>query len=260
MTEADPSPEASTDRGFRRGLPVRLVAAGARLGVTAILVALALYLVRDRWYPGFHFGIDGGRQGLGLVAMVDLVLGPLLTAVVFNPFKARRLIALDLVVLAFVQLAAFALGLGVVHRQRPASINFHDGVFYSMPAASLRSQPDALASLATGRRTLVYVAPPATDDERHRAAARRQAGLLAHEDPMFFRPFAPHWPEVEASALRPEHSKDAALRRELPGFLDQHGGQAGDWRFFRYQGGYGSCIIAFTAAGVPVDAIACEAA
>ena len=256
-----PVPPASL---LRRSLPYRAKAAGIHLGLSGLVFGVALYLILVEWYPGFHFGVDGGWQGVRIMAAVDLVLGPALTLIVFNPFKARRLIAFDLTCIGLAQAAALTWGFYAVHGQRPVSLNFHEGLFYSMPARSLDAEeatPELLARLSDRRPALIYVAPAVDAQERRHAAERASGKFMAHEDPFFFRPLAPHWSEVQEAAINPGRAadKDRLFSRDLPGFLARQGGQASDYRFFRYQGGYGSCILAFSAAGQVIDALGCEA-
>jgi hypothetical protein len=233
----------------RSAFGTRLRAAAIHLVLSALVLAAASYPVALLWYPGFHFGMDGGWQGMRLLASVFVVLGPLLTLVIFNPGKARHLIAFDLCCIGLAQLAALGWGLYTVHGQRPVSLNFHEGVVYSMPARSLRGQPDGPALLlrASARvPALVYVAGP-----------QRGRRGLAHEDAAMFEPLAPRWAEVAAWARTASQLVEPQFVSELPALLARHGGAAHDYRFFRYQAGYGSCFIAFTQDGEPVDALAC---
>jgi hypothetical protein len=256
MTESLISPARATG-ALRRTLPARARAAGIHLGISTVIFLVTLYLILVHWYPGFHFGVDGGLQGVRIMAAVDLVLGPTLTLIIFNPLKARRLIVFDLCCIGAAQFAALVWGFYAIYGQRPVSLNFYDGVFYSMPARSVRASPEAAAMLATlsQRPALIYVAMPANDSERRREAERATRRLLAHEDGFFFRALAPHWAEIQATAADP--AKDPLLQQDLRAFLAQRGGQLADYFFFRYQGGYGSCILAFTQAGEPVDALGC---
>lgn len=250
--------------GLRAGLPRRLRAVGIHLAISAVLFGAALYLILAHWYPGFHFLVDGGWQGVRIMIAVDFVLGPLLTLIVFNPFKARRLIVLDLSCIGIAQFSALVWGFYAVHSQRPVAVSFHDGTFYSVTAAPLKiekTDPASVEALSDRRPALVYVAPPANDDEETRAAMQEiVGGVMPHEDPFFFRGFDEHWPEVSAQARdASEHGQqDAAFAAALPAFLADAGEPATAFRFFPYEGRYGSCTLAFTPAGALVEALGCE--
>lgn len=249
------------DNPLRRSLPLRLRAAGIHFGLSLAIFAVALYLILVRWYPGFHFGVDGGWQGVRIMAAVDLVLGPLLTLVVFNPFKGKKLIVFDLACIGTAQMVALAWGFHAIHGQRPVSLNFHEGVFYSMPARSLALTPEGpgvLARISPVSPALVVVVPPANPEEQRRYARRAELQLMAHEDAAFFRPLRDHWVEVQAAALTPAEVSDPLFHAELADFVARRGGASSDYRFFRYQGGYGSCLVALTAAGELAGALACE--
>ena len=260
----DAASNVSSVSRLRAGLPLRLRAVGVHFGISGVLFAAALYLILARWYPGFHFWVDGGWQGVRIMAAVDFILGPILTLVIFNPFKARRLIAFDLVCIGLVQLGALGWGFYAIHSQRPVAVSFHDGGFYSVTAEPLRieeTDPASLATLSDRAPALVYVAPPATADEEARAAMQEMLGVVAaHEDPLFFRRFADHWPEVRERAQNPaQRAEDGtAFARDLPKFLARHGGQSGDYTFFPYFGRYGTCTLALTGDGEPVGALGCQ--
>lgn len=249
-----------TVASLRQSLPRRLKAAGIHFSLSLAVFAVALYLILVEWYPGFHFGVDGGWQGVRIMAAVDLVLGPFLTLVIFNPFKERRLIVFDLSCIALVQVGALIWGFYAISGQRPVSLNYFEGVFYSVPAKSLRSMEgsrELIDRLSQTTPRLIYVAQPANPAEVDRARQRGQLKLLAHEDSFFFRSLAEHWDEVQAAAVNPAELQDEQFRQGHADFVAKRGGQPADYRFLRYQGGYGSCLLAFTARGELLDAIGC---
>lgn len=256
------NPAAS--KPLRAAFRPRLRAAGIHFSLSLVIFAAALYLILVHWYPGFHFTVDGGWQGVRIMAAVDLVLGPMLTLIVFDPRKARRLIVLDLACIGLVQLGALAWGFYAIHSQQPVAIAYHDGTFYSVTSEPLTVEdyPVArLAELSDRRPALVYAAPATTEVEMSRATAQAILGIVAPwEDPLFFRPFAPHWFLVQAQAIpaREREGQHPAFGAALPAFLAAHGGTSTDYRFFPYTGRYGECTLALTAAGIPVDAVGCE--
>lgn len=250
---------------LKRSVPARLKAAGIHLSLSLVIFAVALYLILFHWYPGFHFTVDGGWRGVRIMAGVDLVLGPLLTLVIFNPFKARRLIAFDLGCIAVAQLAALAWGFYAVHGQRPVAVSYYEGAFLSLTAAPLaiEKQPADYANQFSDRRPpLVYVDPPKDDQEEARAAMQELFGQVGfHEDPFFFRRFDEHWQDgIKPHALKVADRIKArpAFGDALQAFLAGHGGQAADYLFFPYEGRDGSCTLAFRPDGALVAALGCE--
>lgn len=100
----------------------RWKAAGIHLAISLALalgVAALLYLL---WFPPPYF-IAAGATGLMLLIFgVDVVLGPALTLLVFNPTKPKHLIRLDLSIIGVLQAAAFTYGLFVICQARPVFV------------------------------------------------------------------------------------------------------------------------------------------
>ena len=94
------------------------------------------YLVVKVWYPDFFFQTDGGWQGLRLLLGVDLVLGPMLTLIVYRAGKPG--LRFDLTVIGLVQLICLTAGVWIVHGERPLAIVYTDGSFYSVTAQSFK--------------------------------------------------------------------------------------------------------------------------
>ena len=263
MTE-QPEPPESRLQALRRSLPTRFKAAGIHLGLSLVVFAVALYLILVQWYPGFHFVVDGGWRGVKIMAGVDLVLGPSLTLVIFNPFKARRLILLDLACIAIVQVGALVWGFYAVHSQRPVAVSYYEGAFQSLTEEPLRIErkPGDYADQFSERRPpLVYIREAADENEEVRMAMQSVMGKVApHEDPFFFQRFEPNWAKVAPRAVKVEErsNKRPAFAAALTAFLERHGGQAADYRFFPYEGHDGGCTLAFRADGTLVDALGCE--
>ena len=84
--------------------------------VLAALVAMAIFGI---WYPYPYQDLSGGRELFLLVVVVDVVCGPLLTFVVFNPSKPRAELWRDMFLVAFVQTAALSYGVYSVWEARP---------------------------------------------------------------------------------------------------------------------------------------------
>ena len=106
------------------------------LGISLSIFGVLAYLVVKVWYPDFFFQTDGGWQGLRLLLGVDLVLGPLLTLIVYRAGKPG--LRFDLTVIGVVQFVCLAAGVWIVRGERPLAIVYIDGSFYSVTAQSFR--------------------------------------------------------------------------------------------------------------------------
>jgi hypothetical protein len=95
----------------------RWKAAGIHLAVTASVAILIGALLFGLWYPPPFFGACGADRLMVLMLAVALVLGPLLTLIVFKAGKWGM--TFDLVAIACVQLLALGYGLEVTARSRP---------------------------------------------------------------------------------------------------------------------------------------------
>jgi hypothetical protein len=103
-------------------LPSLKQAFAIHLLISLIIFLILLYLLMRVWYPGELFYIDGGLQGLKIIAPVDLVLGPALTLILYRPWK--KSLAFDMSVVALIQILALGYGVYSAHSQRTAAIVF----------------------------------------------------------------------------------------------------------------------------------------
>ena len=94
-------------------------AAGIHLLCSVALALLAAALVFGLWFPFPFRELSGGRELFLLVVVVDVVCGPLLTLVLFDPSKPRPELWRDLAVVALIQLGALGYGLWTVWEARP---------------------------------------------------------------------------------------------------------------------------------------------
>lgn len=90
----------------------RWKAAGIHLSANAVIGALALALIFLVWYPQPYSQAAGAGTLALLLLGVDLVLGPLLTLVVYR--AGKKGLRFDLTLIVLMQLGAFAYGMHVV--------------------------------------------------------------------------------------------------------------------------------------------------
>lgn len=90
--------------------------------LSLVLLGIALYLVFLLWYPAPLTEAAGVTSIFYLMLAIDLVLGPVLTFVVFKYDRVR--LVFDLVVILLVQLSFYVYGLMIVAQGRPEWLVF----------------------------------------------------------------------------------------------------------------------------------------
>ena len=97
------------------------------------------------WFPGELFFLDGGWQGLKIVALIDLVLGPMLTLVLYKPGKSS--LVFDMSCVAAIQIAALAYGFYATYHQRTVAVVFADRNFTTLSADAASAAKTELIKL-----------------------------------------------------------------------------------------------------------------
>lgn len=166
----------------RRALAIaKLKAFAVHLSISVALFAGIIATCMTLWYPAPYFWIDGGIQVTRIAALVDIILGPLLTLVVFKPGK--RSLRRDLAVIGCVQVAFLAWAVAVLNRERPllaAFVGYPVERFFPIPqqylADSQRPVAELLA-LSAERPALVAIRMPADRNEARELVRVQLKGL-----------------------------------------------------------------------------------
>src|SRR6185503_7388028 len=119
----------------------RWQASGLHLLISIAIAVAVVALMLSLWFPGELFEAAGGNDLLIILIGVDVVVGPLITLVIFRAGKPG--LKFDLAVIAVLQVAALVYGMHAVYLARPAFIVFVKDQFQMVSAAQL--DPDELA-------------------------------------------------------------------------------------------------------------------
>jgi uncharacterized membrane protein len=112
------------------------------IGVAVFMTAMMLY-----WYSPQLISVSGGLRLLGIMACVDLVLGPLLTLIVYN--ESKRSLKFDLGLIATFQIVALCYAGYVAYWARPQFVVAAIDRFELIPALEVRG--DAFLTQALAR-------------------------------------------------------------------------------------------------------------
>ena len=92
--------------------------------LSVFIGACAAILVFFFWYPFPYANLLRGGELFFLLIFIDLVCGPLLTLILFNPKKSKKELTTDLSIIGLVQIAALAYGMWISFQARPMYLVF----------------------------------------------------------------------------------------------------------------------------------------
>ncbi len=193
----------------------KFIATGIHFVVTALLGAIAAAVIFLVWYPSpFHIMI-GGAELFMLVVGCDLALGPLLSLVVYNGAKARRLLLIDYSVIGVLQVGALVYGVMTTAEARPVYVAFSQDRFEVVLAGQLSDAELAEVSDSqyrdvpwTGPRFVAVVVP---QEERLDATLEAISGNEEHVRPRYYVPF-----ESQLENIRKKAKPLEDLERKKP--------------------------------------------
>ncbi|MDX1491249.1 MAG: hypothetical protein R3332_08180 [Pseudohongiellaceae bacterium] len=203
------------------------------------------------WFPNPYFSASGGWQGLRIVAAVDLVLGPLITLIIFNSKKSRRELSFDIGVVVLIQLSALLWGIKSVYEQRPVAVAFMDSSFYTVPASALSQQGFNLAELdefGEDRPVFVYIERPYEGADLERFVEMvEEEGVPPHEQPWLYRPMADNFDRIRNANLDIDEivSVNAAMKADLEDLLEASGTSLHDNFYIALTSRYRNVVLVF---------------
>lgn len=139
----------------------RLKAATIHFTISFSIFLIFLYFILIQWYPKPLFSTDGGWQVIKIIVGVDLILGPLLTLIVFKAGKPG--LKFDLTMIAFIQILALSWGGYNTYNERPAALIYTFDFFTPVPAYQLEEQgitAEKLKEFGDGWPVLIYIDVP----------------------------------------------------------------------------------------------------
>ena len=226
----------------------RLKAAAWHLALTAAALAAVFAIVRTLWYPHPLLAADGAWQAYGLLAGASLILGPVLTFIVFR--AGKKGLRSDLALIAIAQVMAFAFGVHLLYARRIQMVVYSQGAFHALDAAHIAligAKGRALLRTLPARPAYVYVKLP----HSKKAMFGVEIRTLQGEPPVFLRGwrYRPYTAAERKTALahgyplvalaRTNHMAAAVIRR-----FRKHHRQLDQYVFVPLRGTYTSVMLA----------------
>ena len=187
----------------------RLYAFLTHLLLSSLVAALTIILVFFIWYPSPLDKAVGVTEIFLIVLGVDIIIGPVMTFVVFKPDKPG--LVLDLFIIVILQFSALAYGISTVFIGRPVFIVFNQDRFdltrgidvdeTSLNIAEQANNPSAKISWLKSR----WVGAVASKDKK-----RAEEILFSAIDG------GPDWPQLPELYVPLEQVKEQMLKRAQP--------------------------------------------
>lgn len=230
---------------------------GIHFGISLVIFLVLLYFVVFHWYPTPFFTTDGGWQGIRLIVLVDLVLGPTLTFVAFNPIKKTvRHLKMDLSLIAICQVLALIWGTWVVHNERPYIVVFSDSTFYGLPYYQVKEtglKKEDIDRFGHAAPIKIFTDVPESPTERFalfkRALDKKvPVHFLGEEYRVFDKSRLQKLVSSSIDMNAFMNGKDDVTQELYKQFSQKYSAQIDDLLFFPLSARYGKYIVAFNKA------------
>lgn len=252
---------SKADVQFSQQARAKFRAFAVHLSLSALAIGLYLGLVFLAWYPYPYFQIENVWDVIHIVVGVDLVLGPLMTFVVFSPGK--KTLKFDLSIIALIQFSALLWGMHVTYTQRPVYVAIFDYSFEvvanSEVDTSKLKDPQLRVPWWGGAPKLVYVNLPFTDAEIAALGKKSLAkGKTVSAMAQYYEPFSQHRDELYRRAvdIRKRMREFPGLQSRVDRIVARHGGSLDDYVFMSVEGRQGmGFLVLDKKTGHAVDAL-----
>lgn len=231
-------------------LRAKFKATAIHFSISAVIFVILAYLILFVWYPQPYFSIDGGWQGIRLVAAVDLVLGPMITFIIFDISKRRREIISDLAIIAVIQISALVYGIHTTYQQRPVAAVLYDDFILPVLASDYRSQMQSLDQLkhySDEKPPIIFSYVPLKQEALDEVKRLKfEEGIIEHAQIGFYQPQA-----KLKDGLKQLQEKYLRLLQQLGSieklndWLEKNGRQADEVLVGLFNGRYGRIWLLF---------------
>lgn len=204
----------------------RYQAFGIHFLISLFVVANFAFLILSQWYPEPFFTADGGWSVFRMIIVVDLILGPFLTLIIFKPGKKG--LKFDLSAIATVQVAALLYGGVLLYQERPAYLAFSVDRFALVSENDIDTSKIKYSSLLNKnveKPQLVYARLPEDLEEHQKFMKEVFAGGPDLEfRPEYYEPFADNFQTVMAKSVDVDLLKTVSEenRQKIDSFLENH--------------------------------------
>lgn len=236
---------------------LKLKASLIHLALSAIVISFVMSIIILYWFPTPFLNVSNFKEIAYILIAVDLVLGPLLTFVAFNPNK--KSLNLDLSAIVTVQVMALSYGIYSLFLSHPLYVAYYDRGFSLVPTnlatpEKAKHKNFKVSKLASPTTVFMSV----SEDEKSKMFTDMLNGgsdLEARAE--YYEPLEKHLDTLIKNGLDPKTTfKDKLSKKKLNLFISKHGKSIDDYIFAPLTGDGKSVIwVLQKDTGKPVDII-----
>lgn len=246
----------------------RFVAAAIHFFFTALVSGLAAVLIFRVWFPDGLSSLIGGGTLFLIMMGCDVVLGPMLSLVIYSSAKSKRSLITDYTIIGVLQLAALGYGVWAMSVSRPLFVAFDVRRIEIVTALELddaelaQGVESRFRERSFGGPILVSMQRPENVRERSDLVLAEFNGRGAYLSPKYYRDYDTKLDEIRENEgsidelIARNRDKEAVIRKGV----DATGKPAAElrWMHAHHRFGFGVALIDATTHRpvrfIPVDA------
>ena len=242
----------------------KLIAFSIHLVISASIVGVVFVLIFFYWYPRPYFEANGAWTVLRVLVLVDLILGPLLTLVLFK--RGKPGLVMDMSIVAAIQIAALIYGVHVIYGERPYYLAFAVDRFEVIGKVEIDENKIKYPELKikpTKGPILVYADFP--EDKKERERLLFETVMEGKPDlerrPEYYHPYQLHKEKVieKAKSIAEIINDDPSRQKKVDQFLLKHSNKKENYLYLPLVGKNNDlALVIDKTTGLPVDGISID--
>lgn len=223
-------------------IKLKLKAFALHLGISFAIAAVVFLLVLGVWYPAPYYILSGGWQLLLLVLAIDVIIGPIITLLVYNQRKGKLERVGEFVVIGLLQLCALTYGVWSIFEARPVHMVFEYDRFRIIHANDIldetrRKLPEGIEVFPISGPTWLGLRP-LEGREKFDFTLQALGGVAVAAQPQLWIPYEESHNEVLTSSKPVDDliERFPASRKKIEAAIEKVGYPADRLRYLPIQG------------------------
>lgn len=242
----------------------KIIAFIIHLTISALIVGVVVALIFFYWYPNPYFEAIGAWTVLRILIGVDLVLGPLLTLMLFK--KGKPGLVFDMSFIAAIQLTALIYGVHTIYGERPYYLVFAVDRFEVVGRVEIddsKIKHPELTEKPNKGPILVYADFPKDPDEKNKFLFEviMEGKPDLERRPEYYHIYLPNKDKVleKAKSLNMLVEVDQNSRQKVEKFIEKNADKKNDLLFLPLVGKNNDlALVLDKTTGLPIDGISVD--